>query len=461
MIGRSDLPHEQIINDKGWVSHDPEEIYANSIRVLQTLLLENDIPLDSVTALGISNQRETSVAWNRKTGKPLDNAIVWQCTRSHEICEELSEHADEIRRRTGLRLSPYFPASKFAWLMRNNDPVSPEELCLGTIDAWLVFRMTNGKSFATDYSNASRTQLLNLQTLTWDPEICSWFGIDPRSLPEIRFSDSCFGMTDLEGFLPAPIPIHGVLGDSHAALFAQGCLSPGMVKSTYGTGSSVMMNIGTSPVYTSDALVTSLAWGMDNQVTYVLEGNINYTGSVIKWLVDDMKLLDASKNAGILASEADPADRTYIVPAFTGLGAPYWNDSVRAMFYGMSRTTGQKEIIRAGEECIVYQICDVLDIMQQESGIAIRELRVDGGPTRDTFLMQFQSDILNLPVRVPEKAELSGIGAGYCAGIGTGFYPKDIMMQGTQKEYLPRMSEETRNEKTAGWHEAIRVLLGK
>ena len=459
LLDRRDLPHEQIINDRGWVSHDPEEIYRNTVQVLQTLITENGVAHDEIAALGISNQRETSVIWSRKTGKPLNNAVVWQCTRSSGICEALSAYGEEIRRRTGLRLSPYFPASKFAWLIRNSDPLPSEELCLGTIDAWLVFRLTGGRVFATDYSNASRTQLLNLETLSWDPEICGWFGIDPVSLPEIRFSDGDFGQTDLEGFLACPVPIRGVLGDSHAALFAQGCLSPGMVKATYGTGSSVMMNIGNSPVRTSDALVTSLAWGMNGTVHYVLEGNINYTGSVIKWLVDDVKLLDASRDAGILAEQADPSDRTYIVPAFTGLGAPYWNDSVRAMICGMSRTTGQKEIVRAAEECIVYQICDVLFRMQEESGITIRELRVDGGPTRDRFLMQFQSDMLDLPVCVPEKAELSGIGAGCCAGISAGLYPEDVVLQGTPLIYEPMIDGSLRKEKLEGWHEAVRLLL--
>ena len=459
LLDRRDLPHEQIINDRGWVSHDPEEIYRNTVQVLQTLVTENGVAHDEIAALGISNQRETSVIWSRKTGKPLNNAVVWQCTRSSGICETLSAYGEEIRRRTGLRLSPYFPASKFAWLIRNSSPLPSEELCLGTVDAWLVFRLTGGRVFATDYSNASRTQLLNLETLSWDPEICGWFGIDPVSLPEVRFSDGDFGQTDLEGFLACPVPIRGVLGDSHAALFAQGCLSPGMVKATYGTGSSVMMNIGNSPVRTSDALVTSLAWGMNGTVHYVLEGNINYTGSVIKWLVDDVKLLDASRDAGILAEQADPSDRTYIVPAFTGLGAPYWNDSVRAMICGMSRTTGQKEIVRAAEECIVYQICDVLFRMQEESGITIRELRVDGGPTRDRFLMQFQSDMLDLPVCVPEKAELSGIGAGCCAGIAAGLYPEDVVLQGTPLIYEPVIDGSLRKEKLEGWHEAVRLLL--
>lgn len=366
---------------------------------------------------------------------------------------------DAIQERTGLNLSPYFPAAKWAWLLENTPGLAGKNLCAGTIDAWLVYKLTGGRVFAADYSNASRTQLFNLRTLSWDEEVCGWFGIGPAMLPEVRFSDSLFGETDFGGLLPHPVPIHGVLGDSHGALFGQGCLSPGMVKATYGTGSSVMMHIGERPVFSKKGLVTSLAWGMEGKVDYVLEGNINYTGAVTKWVVEELGLLSSSKEAGPVAQSADPADTTYLVPAFTGLGAPYWDSGAKAMLYGMSRTTGRAEIVKAAEECIAYQIADVLELMGQEAGVAIQELRVDGGPTKDKFLMQFQSDILNLPVAAPEREELSGMGAAFCAGIAAGVYSKEIFQAVRRSRFLPVMEAALRRKKREGWKQAVETLL--
>lgn len=315
------------------------------------------------------------------------------------------------------------------------------------------------KGVRADYSNASRTQLFDLRTLSWDEEVCGWFGIGPAMLPEVRFSDSLFGETDFGGLLPHPVPIHGVLGDSHGALFGQGCLSPGMVKATYGTGSSVMMHIGERPVFSKKGLVTSLAWGMEGKVDYVLEGNINYTGAVTKWVVEELGLLSSSKEAGPVAQSADPADTTYLVPAFAGLGAPYWDSGAKAMLYGMSRTTGRAEIVKAAEECIAYQIADVLELMGQEAGVAIQELRVDGGPTKDKFLMQFQSDILNLPVAAPEREELSGMGAAFCAGIAAGVYSKEIFQAVRRSRFLPVVEAALRRKKREGWKQAVETLL--
>ena len=459
LLGRHDLPHEQKINSQGWVSHDPMEIYRNTLETVRLLLEETGIDRESIGAVGISNQRETALLWDRATGLPVADAVVWQCARAAGICQRLADRGEAIQERTGLNLSPYFPAAKWAWILENTPGLAGKNLCAGTIDAWLVYKLTGGRVFATDYSNASRTQLFNLRTLSWDSEVCGWFGIDPDFLPEVRFSDSLFGETDFEGLLPHPVPIHGVLGDSHGALFGQGCLSPGMVKATYGTGSSVMMHIGERPVFSKKGLVTSLAWGMEGKVDYVLEGNINYTGAVTKWVVEELGLLTSSKEAGPVAQSADPADTTYLVPAFTGLGAPYWDSGAKAMLYGMSRTTGRAEIVKAAEECIAYQIADVLELMGQEAGVAIQELRVDGGPTKDKFLMQFQSDILKIPVAAPEREELSGMGAAFCAGIAAGVYTREIFQSVRRRRLAPEMEETLRKTKRAGWRQAVEILL--
>ena len=459
LLGRHDLPHEQKINSQGWVSHDPMEIYRNTLETVRLLLEETGIDRESIGAVGISNQRETALLWDRDTGLPVADAVVWQCARAAGICQRLADKAEAIQERTGLNLSPYFPAAKWAWILENTPGLAGKNLCAGTIDAWLVYKLTGGRVFATDYSNASRTQLFNLRTLSWDSEVCGWFGINPDFLPEVRFSDSLFGETDFEGLLPHPVPIHGVLGDSHGALFGQGCLSPGMVKATYGTGSSVMMHIGQRPVFSKKGLVTSLAWGMEGKVDYVLEGNINYTGAVTKWVVEELGLLSSSKEAGPVAQSADPADTTYLVPAFTGLGAPYWDSGAKAMLYGMSRTTGRAEIVKAAEECIAYQIADVLELMGQEAGVTIQELRVDGGPTKDKFLMQFQSDILHIPVAAPEREELSGMGAAFCAGIAAGVYTREIFQSVRRRRLAPEMEETLRKTKRAGWRQAVEILL--
>ena len=459
LLGRRDLPHEQKINSQGWVSHDPMVIYRNTLETVRLLLEETGADRESIGAVGISNQRETVLLWDRDTGLPVADAVVWQCARAAGICQRLADRGEAIQERTGLNLSPYFPAAKWAWLLENTPGLAGKNLCAGTIDAWLVYKLTGGRVFATDYSNASRTQLFDLRTLSWDEEVCGWFGIDPAMRPEVRFSDSLFGETDFEGLLPHPVPIQGVLGDSHGALFGQGCLSPGMVKATCGTGSSVMMHIGERPVFSKKGLVTSLAWGMEGKVDYVLEGNINYTGAVTKWVVEELGLLTSSKEAGPVAQSADPADTTYLVPAFTGLGAPYWDSGAKAMLYGMSRTTGRAEIVKAAEECIAYQIVDVLELMGQEAGVAIQELRVDGGPTKDKFLMQFQSDILNLPVAAPEREELSGMGAAFCAGVAAGVYSKEIFQAVCRSRFLPVMEAALRRKKREGWKQAVETLL--
>lgn len=465
LLNRADLSHRQMVDSQGWVEHDPKEIYHNTIEVVKLLVEKAGINKSEIRTLGISNQRETAMVWDRHTGLPIYNAVVWQCARGAGICERLEAHGNGelVRSHTGLPLSPYFSAAKIAWVLENVEGAKEKaergELCCGTIDSWLVYKLTGGKEFRTDYSNASRTQMFNIKTLTWDPVVCGLFGIPLSCLAAVTDSNGYYGETDFDGFLEKPIPIRGVMGDSHGALFGQGCLTKGMTKATYGTGSSIMMNIGGQPVFSSK-VVTSLAWGMDGNVTYVLEGNINYTGAVITWMKDDLKMISSPAETGSLAEQANPQDETYLVPAFSGLGAPYWDSDARGIFYGMSRTTGHGELVKAGLESIAYQITDVVRAMEEESGIAIEELRVDGGPTKNTYLMQFQSDMADIPVRIPPAEELSGIGAAYVAGLAMGLYERDTLFSGHKRtSFTPSMKAEERDKKYEGWKKAVSKAL--
>ncbi|MCR5670372.1 MAG: glycerol kinase GlpK [Butyrivibrio sp.] len=464
LICRSDLPHRQIVNDLGWVSHDAGEIYENVIGAVKDVVAKVGIEPQLIKCVGISNQRETSVIWDKATGEPLDNAIVWQCARAAGICErpEIKERAEYILTTTGIKLSPYFPAAKIAWLLENTtgakELADNRSVCHGTVDSYLIYRLTGGQTYATDYSNASRTQLFDIFNLRWDDAICRLFGIDPENMPEVKDSDALFGYTDFEGFLSEKIPIHGVMGDSHAALFGQDCLENGRAKATYGTGSSIMMNIGDDPILSRNGLVTSLAWGRSGHVQYVLEGNLNYTGAVITWLKDDMKLIDSSAETEELAKIANKDDELYLVPAFTGLGAPYWNFHAKAAVLGMDRTTGRAEYARAALECIAYQITDIVKAMSEDSGVALSELRVDGGPTRNEYLMQFQSDMAGCRVLVPDQEELSGIGAAYMSGIALGIWDESILSHMKRTVHEPKMSREKAGIKYGGWKEAVACI---
>lgn len=474
LVCRRDRAHRQLVNERGWVSHDLEEIYDNTLLVVQDVVEAAGIAREDIAVLGISNQRETSAAWERGTGKPLANAVVWQCARAEELCRRVADGAkgtnggsesveEMVRSRTGIRLSPYFPAAKFAWLLENEGAVQEAartgNLCLGTIDAYLVYRLTGGKVFATDYSNASRTQLFNIHTLAWDGDICLLFGIRSSFLPTVTDSDGDFGSTDFDGYLPRPIPIRAVLGDSHGALYGQHCHEPGMVKATYGTGSSIMMNTGGRCAESSHGLVTSLAWKVNGQVQYVVEGNINYTGAVMTWLQRDMELIQSPAEAEELARNANPEDETILVPAFTGLSAPHWKTDAKALVYGMGRMTGRAEFAKAALESIAYQISDVLDAMAEDAGQNIRQLRVDGGPTKNSYLMEFQAGISDTELLVSSHEELSALGAGYLAGIAAGVYDSGkVFEQVSYRQYRGSMSEEIRRKKKRAWTEAVDKL---
>ena len=467
LVGKAALPHRQIINDEGWVSHDPTEIYRNTVDVCRLALENAGVEPGQVGGIGISNQRETTVAWNAETGEPVCDAIVWQCSRAKELCETVAARdraAQVVHSRTGLELSPYYPAAKMMWIMRNVegcwDLAHEGKLHLGTIDSWLVYKLTGGAEFRCDFSNASRTQLFDIDALAWSPEVCSIFGIDMDCLPEVTDSDANFGSTDLEGLLPVAVPIHGVLGDSHAALFGQGCLEEGQAKATYGTGSSVMMNVGRRPIRSEHGLSTSLAWSMGGHADYVLEGNINYTGAVISWLKDDLRLIDSTADVEPLCREAVSDDALYFVPAFTGLGAPHWVSDAMGSIVGMTRRTARPEIVRAATESIAYQIADVVSAMEQDSYIKLEQLRVDGGPTANRYLMQFQSDLLRADIRVPQAGEMSALGAGWCAGIALGFYDKSVLSLGGERaSYTPAMDDAVREKKCAGWSAAVAGVI--
>ncbi len=460
MLARADLPHRQIINDLGWVSHDPEEICQNTLKVVRMAAEKAGIDPADIVCMGISNQRETTVAWDKITGKPVCDAIVWQCARAVDVCAEAEKTGigDLVRERTGIPISPYFPAAKIAWILQNVPEAKALEkkhqLCLGTVDAWLLWKLTG--QYKTDYSNASRTQLFNIRALQWDRDICAAFGIDADDLPIVTDSDAVFGETDLGGWLQRKIPICGVLGDSHAALFGQDCLEKGMMKATYGTGSSIMMNIGETPVFSKEGIVTSIAWRLFGQTQYVLEGNVNYTGAVITWLKDDVQLIQSPSETEALARGAHPGDTCYLVPAFSGLGAPYWNSSAKACLCGMTRVTGKKEIVRAALDCIAYQITDVVKSMERSISAPIPELRADGGPTRNGYLMQFQSDILNMPVRISQLEELSTTGVAYAAGLSAGIYDRRIFHRLQCSYFHPHLAEAARTGKYAQWQAAVR-----
>lgn len=464
---RKDRPHRQIISELGWVSHDPEEIYQNTLTIVRELIAETGVQEEALFGVGISNQRETTVAFH-EDGKPVTDAIVWQCSRAKDIVAKMAEEnpgfAETVEEKTGIPFSPFFPAAKIRWLIENcladeAGAVDLSSVRFGTMDSYLVYRLTEGRSYKTDYSNASRYELMNIRTLHWDEELLSSFGIPKASLPEICDSNASFGETTFGGLLKKPLPILSVMGDSHAALYAQGCHKKGMVKTTYGTGSSIMMNIGTEFKRSSCGLATSVAYAADGEINYGLEGNINYTGAVISWLRDQVQLITSPAEVEPLARLANPDDTTVLVPAFTGLSAPHWANDAKATITGMTRTTGRNELCKAALESIAFQITDILSAMETDAGLQIGEIRVDGGPTRNAYLMQFQADLSECTVSVPEMEEFSALGVSFMAGEKAGIMDGSVFEKCTRKLYRPQMTEGKRQEKKALWADAIRRTL--
>lgn len=463
---RISYSHRQLVNSRGWISHDMEEIFNNILCGVESLWKTIKEMNGKIKAVGISNQRETTVAWDAY-GTALAPAIVWQCKRASGIVQRLvpDRNTEEmIQKSTGLLPSSFFPAAKMAWLMENADGVRncKTGLHLGTVDSYLLYRLTKGEVFATDYSNASRTQLFNIHTLQWDAVICSVFHIPMECLPEVRDSNDLYGYTDFNGILSEKVPIHSILGDSHAALYGQGCHNAGMAKVTYGTGSSMMLHTGTEAVQSRNGLVTSLAWGMDGEVSYVLEGNINYSGAVISWLANDLRLIASTEELEGLIAAAKREDTVVLVPAFTGLSAPYWRDDIKAAIVGMTRTTGKAEVVKAAVESIAYQVADVYCSMYADYNGKCMEIRADGGPTANQYLMQFQSDMLDVPVSVSRQAEFSAIGTAYMAGIAAGVYRwEDIYKNVSYQIYKPEMPVELREKKRHMWQKAVQMILHK
>ncbi|WP_185216863.1 glycerol kinase GlpK [Sphingobacterium mizutaii] len=421
---------QQIYPKSGWVEHDPQEIWSSQMAVFTEALAKSKTKLESIKGIGITNQRETTVVWNRRTGEPIYNAIVWQDRRTADYCAKLIKdgHLDMVQEKTGLLIDSYFSATKIKWILDNvkgaRKLAERKELAFGTIDSWLIWNLTNGENHVTDVTNASRTMLYNINDLEWDKELLELFDIPESLLPEVKSSSEVYGETSTE-LGSRPIPIAGIAGDQQAALFGQMCLKKGMAKNTYGTGCFLLMNIGNKPVKSENKLVTTIGWKIGKEVVYALEGSIFIGGAVVQWLRDELKIIKKSSDIEALATSVDTTDGVYLVPAFAGLGAPHWNPNARGTIFGISRGTTDAHIARAAIESIAYQTHDILKAMEADSKTKIKELRVDGGATQNQFLLQFQADILKSTVVKPKITETTAMGAAFLAGLAVGFW-KDL-----------------------------------
>lgn len=454
----------QIFPKPGWVEHDANQIWQSVIEVVQALFVENNIKPSQIKGIGITNQRETTVVWDKETGQPIYNALVWQSKQSVSICEDLIEkgYSDFIKQKTGLLINPYFSASKIRWILDHSEITSTDNLLFGTIDTWLVWKLTGGRVHVTDYSNASRTLLYNIHTLEWDTELLELFDIPQSMLPEVKDSSCIYGYTDetLVTGVHFKAPICGIAGDQQASLFGQKCFEQGMVKNTYGTGCFMLMNTGDTPVISDKGLLTTIAWGIDGKVNYALEGSVFVGGSVMQWLRDGLKIIDDVKVTSDMAYALTDNENVYFVPAFVGLGTPYWDNDVRGSIVGLTRGTSKNHIVRAALESIAYQSKDVIEVMKQEAHLSLKKLSVDGGATSNDFLMQFQSDILNLDVLCPIVKETTALGAAFLAGLAIGFYGdcEDInQLSSSHSLYHPSMDETEANKYYSKWKKAIQA----
>lgn len=469
ILRRVTIEHQTFYPRPGWVEHDPQELLHNTRTAIESLVSESGISPAKVAALSITNQRETILAWDRETGEPLYRALVWQDERGTGICRSLNADgsAEDIAARTGLVVDSYFSASKLQWMMANvrecKKAAGAGRLLAGTIDSWLIWNFTDRKTFATDYSNACRTLLFNIKTLGWDKTLLKIFGLDSVQLPDVRFSDETYG-TFRFGSPEVEVPIIGVMGDSHAALYGQGGFSTGDAKTTFGTGSSVMMNIGPTFQTSPTGVVTSLAWGIGKQVTYVYEGNIHATGDTVRWVRDQIGLFKSYDEAENRAAALDDNAGVHLVPAFSGLGSPHWIHGVRAAIVGLSRGTGADHIIRAALESIAFQVDDVVRTMTEDDSLRLPKLHVDGGATTNRFLMQFLADIIGVPVRVAEIQEISARGVAFVAGIATGLWRGEHEIASLIRpaaEFNPRITVDRRRSLREGWQKALgQVMAG-
>ena len=468
IVSKAQYPFRQIFPQPGWVEHDPMEIWATTVRALSEAVDAAHIDPKAIAGIGITNQRETAILWDRRTGQPVYNAIVWQCRRTAEICDRLKADGlgETVTEKTGLLIDAYFSGTKLKWIMDNIPGVRQRaergELCAGTVDSWLIWNLTGGKAHVTDYSNASRTMLFNIHTLKWDEDILKELNIPLCMLPEVRPSSCVYGET-ASTYFGGPIPIAGAAGDQQAALFGQTCYAPGEAKNTYGTGCFLLMNTGEKPVSSTHGLVTTIAWGIGDKITYALEGSIFVGGAAIQWLRDEMKLIESSADSEYMAQKVNDTNGCYVVPAFTGLGAPYWDQYARGTILGLTRGVNKYHVIRATLESITYQVDDVLKAMEADSGMKLSALRVDGGASANNFLMQCQADISQAPVERPCCIETTAMGAAYLAGLAVGYWPdqETVKQNGAiDRTFEPELSKEERDEKMSGWHKAVRYAEG-
>jgi glycerol kinase len=449
----------------GWVEHDPLEIWDSVWSCMEEALRRGKIKAQDIRAIGITNQRESVVVWDRKTGAPLANSINWQCRRTSSLCEELRKkgYGDRIKSKTGLIIDPYFSGTKLRWIIENvagvKEKIAREEVCAGTIDSWLIWNLSAGRFHVTDFSNASRTLLLNIHRAEWDEELLSWFGVPDHILPRICPSSGIMAYTDKDIFFGREVPVSGVAGDQHAALFGQCCFDPGMLKCTFGTALSILLNTGDRPVVSNHGLLTDLAWRIGDTTHYALEGAVYTGGAVVRWLRDGLKIIGRSSDSSVLAESVPDTGGVYMVPAFAGLCAPFWDPYARGLIIGITAGTSEAHVARSALESIAYQVRDIIDVMKNDSQREIPSLRADGGATDSEFLMQFQADILGIPIEKPSITEMTALGACYLAGLGVGFWKDTEEIRGKWKidrRYEPRMDIGRREELYEGWKRAVK-----
>ena len=458
----------QYFPQPGWVEHDANEIWSTQLEVARQAMENIGATAANIAAIGITNQRETAIVWDKKTGQPICHAIVWQCRRTSKYCDELKAKGltETYRKKTGLVIDAYFSGTKLRWILENipgaRERAEKGELLFGTVETWLIWKLTGGKAHVTDYSNASRTMLFNINTLTWDADILKELNIPKCMLPEVRPSSCVYGEA-LPQFFGAAIPIAGAAGDQQAALFGQTCFAPGEAKNTYGTGCFLLMNTGKTPVFSENGLVTTIAWGLNGEVEYALEGSIFVAGAALQWLRDELRLIDSAPDSEYMAQKVSDTNGCYVVPAFTGLGAPHWDQYARGAIVGLTRGVNKYHIIRATLDSLCYQTHDVLRAMEADSGITLTALKVDGGASANNYLMQTQSDVIDAPVQRPKCVETTAMGAAYLAGLAVGYWRdrEDVRKNwAIERTFTPKISAEQREKRLHGWNKAVRCALG-
>ena len=468
VVGMVNQEFPQIYPRPGWVEHDPYDILESQVSVAKKLLRTVNVEPNQIAAIGITNQRETTIVWDKKTGKPVYNAIVWQCRRTASMCDELKAQglADLIKRKTGLVIDAYFSATKLEWILQNVPGVLEKakkgETAFGTVDSWLIWNLTGGKVHATDVSNASRTMLFNVSDLRWDEELLDMFNVPRSVLPQVFPSSHIYGVTDKDIF-GVEIPIAANIGDQQAALFGQMCVRAGMVKNTYGTGCFILMNIGDKPIFSRSGLLTTVAWKLKDEVCYALEGSVFIAGAAIQWLRDELRMVESAQETEQMALSVPNSAGVYVVPAFVGLGAPYWDMYARGAIFGLTRGSKKEHIVRAVLESIAYQTRDVVEVMCEECQTELKTLRVDGGASKNNFLMQFQADILNVPVERPKVNETTALGAAYLAGLAVGYWESMEQIESQwqlDRKFVPNMDEKEREELYKGWRKAVERAKG-